>query len=98
MRRADQRVRVVTNLPAINVGSSTVDIVLPGVATLADVGLTTAPDSTFRTAGRRPVRPSYWVVRPGEAHPGWDSATWPTPVPQPDQLKDFQATVDDIVR
>ncbi len=69
MRRADQRVQVVTNLPAISAGSSTVDIVLPGLATLADVGLTTAPDSTFRSAGRQPVRPSYWAVRPGEAAP-----------------------------
>jgi len=98
MRRADQRVQVVTNLPAISVGSSSVDIALPGLATLADISLTTAPDSTFRSAGRQPLPPSYWAVRPGEAHPGWDSAAWPTPLPQPDQLKDFRATVDDIVR
>ena len=98
MRRADQRVQVVTNLPAISVGSSSVDIVLPGLATLGRHQPHTAPDSTFRSAGRQSLPPSYWAVRPGEAHPGWDSAAWPTPLPQPDQLKDFRATVDDIVR
>ena len=49
--------------------------------------------------GRRlPVRPNYWAVAPGESHPGWDSAAWPTPLPRPDQLTDFRATVDEMVR
>ena len=98
MRQADQRVSVVTNLPAVAVGSSAVDIVLPGLVTLSDVRLTPAPDSTFRSAGPGPVRPSYWEVRRGEAHPGWDSSAWPTPLPRPGRLKEFRATVDDIVR
>ncbi len=97
LRRADAKVSVVTNLPPIPRQFSSVDIALPGVATLPNVGVTRAPDSTYRSAGPQPYQPSSWPAGPGLPQHGWDDDAWPTPLPRADQLADFQATVDRII-
>jgi hypothetical protein len=40
----------------------------------------------------------FWTYRPYQQHPGWVPRDWPTPLPRSSQLRDFQATVDTIVR
>ena len=51
LRQTGQQMRVITNLPPVPSGTSKVDIVFPGLTTFADVAVTPAPDSTFRSAG-----------------------------------------------
>jgi hypothetical protein len=89
---------VVTTLPPLASGTSKVDIVFPGLTTLADVAVTPAPDSTFRSAGPAVREVWFWTYRPYQQHPGWVPRDWPTPLPRSSQLRDFQATVDTIVR
>ena len=93
-----QLVNVVTNLPPIPRRTSVVDLVFPGVGTMRDVPVATAPDATFRSAGPAVHEPELWTF--GEASPqsGWPALNWPTPVPDSRELGDFRATVDEIVR
>ena len=98
MRLTGQQMRVITNLPPVSPGTSRVDIVFPGLTTFADVAVTRAPNSTFRSAGPAVRRVGFWTYRSEQPHPGWRPRDWPTPLPQRDQLRVFQTTVDEIVR
>jgi len=98
LRQAGGQVSVVTNLPAVPLGFSAVHVVLPGVGILRDVPLTRASDSSLRSAGPTAYEPRFWSFRPGRPHPGWTGEGWPTPVPDPDDMPDFVATVSEIIR
>jgi hypothetical protein len=98
LRQMGAQMSVVTTLPSLPSGTSKVDIVFPGLTTLADVAVTPAPDSTFRSAGPAVREVGFWNYRPYQQHPGWVPQDWPTPLPRSSQLRDFQATVDNIVR
>ena len=98
LRQMGAQMSVVTTLPPLPSGTSKVDIVFPGLTTLADVAVTPAPDSTFRSAGPAVREVWFWTYRPYQQHPGWVPRDWPTPLPRSSQLRDFQATVDTIVR
>jgi hypothetical protein len=98
LQRAGGQVSVVINLPAVPLGFSAVHVVLPGVGTLRDVPLTRAPDASLRSSGPAPAKPRFWSYRPGQVHPGWTTDEWPTPVPDPDVLDEFEATVSTLIR
>jgi hypothetical protein len=93
-----EQMSVLTTLPPLPSGTSKVDIVFPGLTTLADVAVRPAHDSTFRSAGPAVRDVWFWTYRPYQRHPGWVPRDWPTPLPRSYQLRDFQATVDTIVR
>jgi hypothetical protein len=98
LRRTGQQMRVITNLRPVPAGTSRVDVVFPGLTTLADLAVTPVPDSAFRSAGPAVRRTSFWTYQAEQPHPGWRPRDWPTPVPRTDQLRAFRATVDTIVR
>jgi len=98
LRVTGQHMHVITNLPPVPSGTSTVDIVFPGLTTLTDIAVTPAPNSTFRSAGPAVRGAGFWTYRAEQPHPGWRPRDWPTPLPGRDQLRDFQTTVDEIVR
>jgi hypothetical protein len=98
LRRDGQQMRVITNLPPVPEGTSTVDIVFPGLTTFAEVPVTPAPNSTFRSAGPAVREAGIWTYRPDRRPVGWKPQDWPTPLPWRDQIPAFQATVDAIVR
>ena len=98
MRQMGEQMSVVTTLPPLPSGTSKVDIVFPGLTTLADVAVTPAPNSTFRSAGPAVRDVWFWTYRPYQQHPGWVPRDWPTPLPRTSDLQRFQVTVDAIVR
>ena len=98
LRQMGEQMSVVTTLPPLPSGTSKVEIVFPGLTTLADVAVTPAPDSTFRSAGPAVRDVSFWTYRPYQQHPGWVPRDWPTPLPRTNKLQSFQVTVDAIVR
>jgi hypothetical protein len=98
LRRIGQQMSVVTNMPPLPAGTSKVDIVLPGLTTFADLGVTQAPSSTFRSAGPAVRDVRIWTYRADRPYSGWAPRDWPTPVPRHDQLEDSRAFVDLIVR
>jgi hypothetical protein len=103
LQHIGQQLSVVTTVPPLPTGTSKVDtskvdIVWPGLSTLTDVPVTIAPDATFRSAGPAVRDVRLWIYRPEEPHTGWAPLDWPTPLPRSYQLRDFQSTVDTIVR
>ena len=98
LQQAGGQVSVVTNLPALPLGYSSVHVVLPGIGTLRDVPLTRASDASLRSSGPAAYAVEFWSFRPGRPHPGWTDDQWPTPVPDPDQLRDFVTSVSTIIR
>ena len=98
LRGIGQQMSVVTTLPPIPAGTSKVDIVLPGLTTLTDIAVISAPDATFRSAGPAVRNTNFFTYRANQPHPGWAPWDWPTPVPLSYQLRDYRATVDVVVR
>ena len=98
LRRTGQQMRVITNLPPVPAGTSQVDVVFPGLTTFTDLGVTTAPDSAFRSAGPAVRETGLWTYKAEQPHRGWGPRDWPTPLPRTDQLGALRATVDAIVR
>ena len=98
MRLIGQQMHVITNLPPVPPGTSSVDIVFPGLTTFTDVAVTRAPNSAFRSAGPAVREAGFWTYRAEQPQPGWRPRDWPTPLPRTEQARAFQATVDAIVR
>jgi len=98
VQQPSQLLNVVTNLPPIPRRTSVVDLVFPGVGTMRDVPVATAPDATFRSAGPAVHQPERWTFREASPQSGWPALDWPTAVPDSRELGDFRATVDEIVR
>lgn len=93
-----QQASVVSNLAALPNGTTSVDVVLPGLATLRRIPVTRARDGTAFSAG--PVRRTTgtWTYALSDPPTGWASDEWPTPVPRSSQLPRYVATVDTLLR
>ena len=98
LRQDGEQMRVITNLPPLPAGTSTVDIVFPGLTTFTKVPVTSAPNSSFRSGGPAVREVGVWLYRPDRPPVGWKPQDWPTPLPLRYQIPGFQATVDAIVR
>jgi hypothetical protein len=92
------KMSAVTTLPPLPSGTSKVDVVFPGLTTLAEVAVTPAPNSAFRSAGPAVRDVWFWTYRPYQQHPEWVPRDWPTRLPRTNDLERFQVTVDAIVR
>ena len=97
LRRTGQQMRMITNLPPLPPGTAKVDIVFPGLATFTDLAVTPAPASTFRSAGPAVRETGLWTYRADQPHPGWQRRTGLAYAAE-NQLRQFQATMDPIVR
>ena len=98
LRNVGAQLSVATTLPPLPAGTSSVNVVLPGLTTLRNVGVTPASDAIFRSAGPAVRTTQFWTFRADQPHPGWAPRDWPTPVPRQYQLRMYQATVDAIAR
>ena len=87
-----RRITVVTNLGEIPRGTTTVDVLFPGVPPLRGVRVRAASDGAYRSAGtvRGPQRT--WTYRTNRPQRGWPLYAWPTPTPKITE-GDFTATV-----
>lgn len=97
MRSPRQTVSVVTNLPALPNGTTSVSVLLPGLPTLTRIPVTQAPDGTASSAGPLERRSKAWTYTASDPPAGWSPDQWPTPLPRSSQLKGYVATVDDLV-
>lgn len=108
MRSPQELVSVITNLPPLPNDTFTVDVILPGVTTLKDVRLVRASDATARSAGPVKTQSRTWTYEEEVCAPsclatdnppsGWSVDKWPTPLPRSQQVGNYRATVDDLVR
>src|SRR5215211_2520004 len=96
LRRAGGTATVTTTFPPLPDGTTKVDVTLPGVATLQKLPLVSAPDSAATRA--YPVRnlTRYWMYEVNGPPSGWSTYDWPTPTPDPVQLRSYNSFVEKI--
>ena len=97
LRRPDKVATVVTNYPALPVGTGRVQVVFDGL-TPTTVTLTPASDASAQRVGPIPTNPGFWRFQRDNPPAGWEPGEWPTPVPRRAQLERYPATVDQLVR
>lgn len=95
LRTPGQQVSVVTNFPGLAKDVSEVTVVLPGAGERRVPVVRPGP-AHVRSAGPQSRDVGHWRER---AWPrGWNSHNWPTPVPASEQLADYLAVTDRILR
>jgi hypothetical protein len=98
LRRAGGQASVASNYPALPAGTRTVDVILPGIATLPDIPVVGAEDSAPRLGPSKPHAGDTWIYYSSDPPRGWTTAQWPTPLPDPDQLQDYRSYIENITR
>ena len=98
LRREGGQASVASNYPALPAGTQTVDVILPGVATLSDVPVVQAADSAPQLGPPKPYTGDTWIYYSDDPPRGWTTAQWPTPLPDPDQLKDYRFFIETLTR
>jgi hypothetical protein len=98
LRREGGQASVASNYPPLPAGTRTVDVILPGVATLPDIPVVEAEDSAPRLGPPKPYAGETWIYYSDDPPRGWTTAQWPTPLPNPDQLKDYRFFIETLTR
>jgi hypothetical protein len=96
LRREGGQASVTSTYPALPAGTRTVDVILPGVATLSDIPVVEAEDSAPRLGPPKPYAGDTWIYYSDDPPRGWTTAQWPTPLPDPDQLKDYRFSIENL--
>ena len=98
LQNAGDQVTVVTNFPALPRGTTSVDVLFPGVDPLLAIRVTPAPEGAFRAGTPVPADTSTWTYLGNRPQPGWSLSRWPTPVPADIDPDRFRSTVDRLIR
>ena len=96
LRREGGQASVASNYPPLPAGTRTVDVILPGVATLPDIPVVEAEDSAPRLGPPKPYAGETWIYYSDDPPRGWTTAQWPTPLPDPDQLRDYRFFIETL--
>jgi hypothetical protein len=96
LRREGGRASVASNYPALPAGTRTVDVILPGVATLSDIPVVEADDSAAQLGPPTPYAGDTWTYYSDDPPRGWTTAQWPTPLPDADQLKNYRFFIESL--
>ncbi|HEY5784481.1 MAG TPA: hypothetical protein VIT65_06875 [Microlunatus sp.] len=94
LRSAGGSAQLVTTYPALPRGVNRVDIVLPGTANLTGLVVTPAPDGSIRVGPPARTPTELWTYDEKRPPAGWATDRWPTPLPDPAQLADYDRVVN----
>ena len=97
LRQAGGSASVTTVYPPLPPGTARVDVVLPGATTIWRLPVSAAFDGSARLGPPRAADLDRWLYREDQAPPGWGTADWPTPLPDPAQLRDYDALVERLL-
>jgi hypothetical protein len=98
LRRQGGQASVASNFPALPTGTQAVDVILPGVATLPGIPVVNAPDLATRLGPPKVSSGDTWSYFSDDPPRGWTTAQWPTPLPEPDQLKNYRFFIESITQ
>ena len=87
LRREGGQASVASNYPALPAGTRSVDVILPGVATLSGIPVVAAEDLAARLGAPQSYAADTWIYYSDDPPRGWSTDQWPTPLPDPDQLR-----------
>jgi hypothetical protein len=98
LRRDGGQASVASNYPALPAGTRMVDVILPGVATLSNIPVVDAEDSAPRVGPSTPHTEDTWIYFSSDPPRGWTTAQLPTPLPDPDQLRDYRFFIENTTQ
>jgi hypothetical protein len=98
LRRDGGQAGVASNYPPLPAGTRSVDVILPGVGTISGVPVVDAEDSAARLGPPEPYAGETWIYYSDDPPRGWTTTDWPTPLPDPDQLKDYRFFVEQLTQ
>jgi hypothetical protein len=98
LRRQGGQASVASNFPALPTGTQAVDVILPGVATLPGIPVVNAADLATRLGPPKVSAGDTWSYFSDDPPRGWTTAQWPTPLPEPDQLKNYRFFIESITQ
>jgi hypothetical protein len=75
-----------------------VDVILPGVATLSDIPVVEAADAAPGLGPPKPYAGDTWTYYSDDPPRGWATAEWPTPLPDPEQLKNYRFFIENLTQ
>ena len=98
LRQAGGSATLTTTYPPLPANSSRVDVTLPEVATLRRLPVVRARDAAANPG--RPVKsdPRYWTYDIEAPPNGWSTYDWPTPTPDPLQLRSYNGFIEELAR
>jgi hypothetical protein len=96
LRREGGQASVASNYPALPAGTRSVDVILPGVATLSGVPVVAAEDLAARLGAPQSYAADTWIYYSDDPPRGWSTDQWPTPLPDPNQLEDYRFSIENI--
>lgn len=88
---------VTTTFPPLPANATKADVILPGVATLRELAVFRAPDAALRLGDSAKVPTRHWTYDVNAPPNGWSTWDWPTPTPDPVQLRSYNSFVEEIV-
>jgi hypothetical protein len=98
LRRDGGQASVASNYPPLPAGTRSVDVILPGVGTISGVPVVDAEDSAPRLGPPEPYAGETWIYYSDDPPRGWTTTDWPTPLPDPDQLKNYRFFVEQLTQ
>jgi len=96
LRDAGGAVQLTGNYPGLPPGTPEVDIVLPGFGSFRRVPVVAAPDSAAAVRPPMVAQTGQWSYLVEDPPRGWSTTDWPTDLPDPAQLGDYQSAVERI--
>jgi hypothetical protein len=98
LRRSGGQASVASNYPPLPSGTRTVEVILPGVATIAGIPVVDAEDLAPRLGPAKPYAGETWIYDSDNPPRGWTTAEWPTPLPDQEQLKNHRFFIENVTQ
>jgi hypothetical protein len=98
LRQAGGSATVTTTFGPLPAAVTRIDVILPGVTTIHSLPVVRAADSTAKLGAPTAARNETWSYEVESPPKGWSTYDWPTPTPDPAQLKLYNSFVEDITR
>ena len=97
LRNPGVSANLVTNYPSLPAGTRTVDVEFPGFGSLRGLAVTAVEDAARNVRAPEPARTGRWAYEVKDPPYGWPTAEWPTDLPDPAQLAEYEQYVEPLV-
>lgn len=96
LRSGNGSATVVTLYPPLPAGTTSIDVILPGVSEVARLPVGPAADAALNLGGPVSASKGAWTFGDGDPPRIWATIDWPVPLPDPAQLDDYASRDETI--